>query len=105
MFQKMSLNSTERNAESGETAPFDCGKRHKVHMEDGNGTHTLHFNKMEPDYKDIEKRFGEVLRPTDEDWSFFFIVNIALIEQYSIVHVFIAFYCKVFWLLCANERH
>lgn len=50
-----------------EIAPFNCGKRHKVHMEDDKGIHTLYFNKMELDYKNIEKRFEEALKPIDED--------------------------------------
>lgn len=44
-----------------------CGKRYKVHMEDDKGIHTLYFNKMELDYKNIEKRFEESLKPINEN--------------------------------------
>jgi hypothetical protein len=50
-----------------EIAPFNCGKRYKVHMEDDKGIHTLYFNKMELDYKNIEKRFEEALKPINEN--------------------------------------
>lgn len=43
-----------------------CGKRY-MHMEDDKVIHTLYFNKMELDYKNIEKRFEEVLKPINED--------------------------------------
>lgn len=45
-----------------------CGKRY-MHMEDDKGIHTLYFNKMELDYKNIEKRFEEALKQINEDYS------------------------------------